>query len=103
MATVNISLPDEMYKDAKKALPKRGFASLSEFIRDSLRKSIYPEITENGFTREFEDRVLEAEKEPMENDIVLETEEDIDKFFKKFHNELEQERHKRKRNGKASI
>lgn len=81
MATVNISLPTTMYKDAKRVLSKKGYASLSELIRDSLRKTLYPEITENGFTREFEDQVLEAEKEPMENDIVLETEEDIDKSF----------------------
>lgn len=93
MATVNISLPNEMYKDAKKALPRRGYASLSELVRDSLRKILYPEITENGFTREFEDRVLEAEKQPDEPD-VWETEEDVKNFFRKMRKELKLKRNK---------
>lgn len=68
-ATVNISLPKTMYQDAKKVLIKRGYASISELIRDALRHSIYPHITENGFTREFEERVLESAKEPIEQSI----------------------------------
>src|SRR3989338_6855624 len=66
MATVNISIPNNMYNDAKKILAKRGYASLIELIRDTLRKAIYPNITENGFTPEFEAMVLEAAKEPVE-------------------------------------
>ena len=66
MATVNISIPNNMYNDAKKILAKKGYASLSEFIRDSLRKAVYPNVIENGFTPEFEDIVLEAAKEPIE-------------------------------------
>jgi len=42
---------------------------------------IYPELTENGFTKEFEDEVLRAAAKPMENDIVLETEEDVHNYF----------------------
>lgn len=64
--TVNISLPQSLYNDAKKLLTKRGYASLSELIRDSLRTVLYPRITENGFTPEFEEEILEAAKEPVE-------------------------------------
>ena len=42
---------------------------------------MYPELTENGFTKEFEDEVLCAAAEPMENDILLETEEDVHNYF----------------------
>lgn len=68
MATVNISIPDSMYIDAKKVVVKKGYASLSELVRDTLRKIIYPEVTENGFTPEFEEEVLKAAAEPIEND-----------------------------------
>src|SRR3989344_6418833 len=83
--TVNISLPKSLYEDAKKAVGKRGFSSFSEFIRDTLREALYGEdknrITENGFPVWFEDKVLEAEREPEENDIVLKTEKDIHRYF----------------------
>lgn len=70
ITTVNISLPKTMYDDAKKIMLLRGYSSLSELMRDSLRKVLYPPTTVNGFTPEFEDRVLEASKEPLKNDIV---------------------------------
>lgn len=38
-------------------------------------------LTVNGFTEEFEEKVLKAAAEPIENDIVLETEEDIRNYF----------------------
>lgn len=81
MNTINISLPKNMYHDAKKAVKQRGYSSISELIRDSLRRVIYPGLTENGFTPEFEEMVLRSEKEPMKNDIVLETKEDIHNYF----------------------
>lgn len=61
--TINISLPKALYDDAKKHVTKRRYTSVSELIREALRSKLYPELTENGFTREFEDKVLEAEKE----------------------------------------
>lgn len=79
MATVNISIPDNMYNDAKKILAKKGYASLSELVRDTLRKTIYPEYTQNGFTPEFEEEVLAAEKEPDVGE--WKTEKDIDDYF----------------------
>ena len=83
MATVNISLPNNMYSDAKKLLAKRGYASLSELIRDTLRNILYPRLTENGFTPEFEEEVLEAAKEPVEKAKVWKSVEDVERYFKK--------------------
>lgn len=87
MSTINISLPKNMYEDAKKALSTGRYASISELIRDALRKVLYEEedknaITENGFPVWFEDKVLESEKQPEENDIVLETDKDIENYFR---------------------
>ncbi len=58
-----------MYEDTKVTLVRRGYTSISEFIRDAIRDVLYPPLTENGFTPEFEAQVLRAEKEPIENDI----------------------------------
>lgn len=80
--TVNISLPVSLYKDIKNTIKVRGYSSVSELMRDAVRRVLYPELTENGFTPEFEDMVLKSEKEPVENDIVLETDEDVKNYFK---------------------
>ena len=56
--TINISLPKSMYQDAKKLVVTRGYTSISELIRDALRGVIYPRLTENGFTSEFEEEIL---------------------------------------------
>ncbi|MCJ7739924.1 ribbon-helix-helix protein, CopG family [Candidatus Microgenomates bacterium] len=81
MTTINISLPLQMYKEAKKTLADRGYASVSELVREALRGYLYPKLTVNGFTPEFEDRVLKAAKEPIDNDLVFKTEKDIDDYF----------------------
>lgn len=70
MTTINISLPTSMYKDTKRLLARRGYASISEAVRDALRPILYPHLTENGFTSEFEDQVLKASEEPRKNDLV---------------------------------
>lgn len=82
LQTINISLPKPMYQEAQKILNKRGYASISELIRDALRGVLYPFLTVNGFTPEFEQKVLEAAKEPVENDIVLRSEKDIENYFR---------------------
>ena len=79
--TINISLPKEMYEDAKRHVKKRGYASVSELIRDAVRDWIYPRVTVNGFTPEFEKMVLKAEKEPRENHIILKSKKDIREYF----------------------
>jgi len=70
MATINISLPTTMYQDAKAILRVRGYASISELIRQALRDVLYPKITENGFTPAFEKKVLQAEKEANAGNVV---------------------------------
>lgn len=69
MTTINISLPTPMYKDAKAQLDSRGYSSMSELIRDALRDELYPRVTVNGFTPEFEEEVLKAAAEPIEDSI----------------------------------
>ncbi len=81
ITTVNISLPTTMYEDAKKHVRRRGYASVSELIRDAVREWLYPRITVNGFTPEFEKQVLKSEKEPRENDIILKSRKDIRAYF----------------------
>lgn len=70
MMTINISLPKTMYEDAKKAMTTKRYASVSEFIRDALRDVLYPRVSINGFTPEFEDLVLKASKSPKKHDRV---------------------------------
>ncbi|PIP61113.1 hypothetical protein COW99_05830 [Candidatus Roizmanbacteria bacterium CG22_combo_CG10-13_8_21_14_all_38_20] len=81
MTTVNISLPVEMYSDAKTVILERGYASLSELVRDALRGLLYPHLTVNGFIREFEDRVLEAATESQGKDVLLKTNKDLKNYF----------------------
>lgn len=81
--TINISLPKQMYEDAKKMLAARRYSSISELIRDALRKHIYEGLTVNGFTKEFEDEVLRVAAEPDDKDQIFETEKDISNYFRK--------------------
>lgn len=53
-----------MYVDAKKAVEKNKYTSISELFRDALRRFLYPQLTENGFTPEFEEEVLGLENDP---------------------------------------
>jgi Arc/MetJ-type ribon-helix-helix transcriptional regulator len=79
--TINISLPKSILTDARKHMVSRGYATLSEFIRSVLRNELYPRLTENGFTPEFETEVLKAAAEPRSKDKTWETEEDITNYF----------------------
>lgn len=92
--TVNISLPKEMYKDAKKMVAERRYASISELVRDALRKIVYQEeeITDNGFSRWFEDKVLEAAKEPVDKSKTIETDKDLENWFAELHKKVEARR-----------
>lgn len=80
--TVNISLPTSMYKDAKRHMKVRGYSSISEFVRTALRTMIYPELTENGFMPEFEEKVLKSAALPLKDDIVFENEQEVDNYFR---------------------
>ncbi len=81
MKTINISLPKAMLDDAKKVLKRKHYASMSELMRDALRKELEnQEITENGFTTGFEKEVLWAAA-GEDSGEVWEKPEDVDKFF----------------------
>ncbi len=86
MNTIQVSLPKSMYEDAKKLVKTRPFRSVNEVVEEAVKKFLKEEdpnaITENGFPVWFEDEVLKASAEPMDNDIVLESEEDIDNYFR---------------------
>lgn len=102
--TINISLPKSMYEDAREVVKEKRFTSISELIRHALRDVLYPGgLTENGFTPEFEDAVLKAEKQPIENDTVWETESDIDNYFLKLKNEINSAKNKKNRRIRASV
>lgn len=82
--TINVSLPKGL-NDLAKAQVKAGlYSSVSEVIRDALRRLFgdNQQITVNGFTKEFEDKVLEASRSPRDNDVVIETDEDLENLFK---------------------
>lgn len=70
MMTINISMPRGLYKQAQSRAKKYHYASVSEVIRDSLRWWLNDNLTRNGFTPEFEEQVLKAAAEPLENDIT---------------------------------
>lgn len=81
--TVNISLPKSLYEDAKRLATNRRYASISELVRDAVRRVLYPALTENGFTPEFEDEILRRAKESMENDVIWEGKEaDLARYAK---------------------
>lgn len=82
--TINISLPNKLYKAAKKLVAEEKYSSISEVVRAGIRRVLYDadKITENGFPGWFEDKVLESADEPRKNDIVLESEEDVKNYFK---------------------
>lgn len=88
--TINISLPEKLYKTAKKLVAEGKYHSISEVLRAGLRRVIYDadKITENGFPGWFEDAVLESAAEPVKKDAVWETKEDIDMYFKKLHKRI---------------
>lgn len=90
--TINISLPTHLYKEIKTFIARRGYASFSEFFREAARNKVYPELTENGFTSEFEEAVLRAAKEPRDESKVWKTEKDIDEYFEKLRKELKLKR-----------
>lgn len=95
--TINISLPKQLYKSAKKLVAEEKYHSISEVMRAGLRRVIYDadKITENGFPGWFEDQVLEAEQESIKQSSVWETEEDMKKYFEKLHKKVEAKKRKR--------
>lgn len=83
MPQILINLPDKLKRDLDQYVDEYGYASTSEAVRQGIRQLVQnePKITVNGFTEEFENRVLEAAKEPLDQSVTLETGEDIDRYF----------------------
>lgn len=99
--TINISLPKNMYADARNVVKQRRYASVSELIRYALRNILYPSgLTVNGFSPGLEEEVLRSAAESAENDIVLKTNKEINDYFL---NLKIPSKMKRVRNGKNSI
>lgn len=71
MMTINISMPKGLYSEAKKKAKRYHYASISELIRNALRWWLSDEdLTVNGFTPEFEEEVLKAEKEADKENVI---------------------------------
>lgn len=68
--TTNISMPKGLYEKAKSQAKKYHYNSVSELIRDALRWWMNDNLTRNGFTPEFEESVLKAEKEADKGNVV---------------------------------
>ncbi len=81
ITTINISLPKSMYEDAQAMVVRRGYSSMSELFRDTLRDKLYPRLTENGFSPEFEEAVLRSAAEPKNRDYVLTTDKEVEDYF----------------------
>ncbi|MBI5619827.1 hypothetical protein HY950_02600 [Candidatus Gottesmanbacteria bacterium] len=67
--TINISLSQGLYDEAKRHQREYHYSALSELIRDALRWWLNPRLTRNGFTPEFERSVLKAAAEPIEDSV----------------------------------
>ncbi len=63
-------MPRGLYAQAKRRAKKYHYTSVSEVIRDALRWWLNDNLTRNGFTPEFEEEVLKAEKEADAGKVV---------------------------------
>jgi Arc/MetJ-type ribon-helix-helix transcriptional regulator len=79
MTTINVSIPTDMYKRAKNAIPSGGYASISELIREALRKMLY--TTNQTEPTSFEKKVIDAESSSSSDDIILNTDSEMKSFF----------------------
>ena len=81
---VNVPMPSELKKAVDQLVAQGWYASASEVIREGTRRVIKtsPKLTVNGFTEEFEKQVLKAAAEPVDYDTVIETEEQLEEYFK---------------------
>lgn len=87
---VNVPMSSELKRSIDQVVASGWYSSISELMREGARRVIKSssKITVNGFTEEFENHVLEAEKGSRDDDLVIETEEQLEKYL----NELRQGR-----------
>lgn len=87
--TTNITFPRDEWKALKIVAMEQG-VSMAEFVRTNLKNVLHrtvktlirkKRLTINGFTPEFEEEVLRAEKEPVDRTKVWKTSKDIDDYF----------------------
>lgn len=76
--TTNITFPKDQWQALKTVAMHQG-VSMAEFVRQEVGKAVRKtakilisrrRLTVNGFTPEFEEEVLAAEREPINQDIV---------------------------------
>lgn len=87
--TTNITFPKDQWQALKTVAMHQG-VSMAEFVRQEVGKAVRKtaktlisrrRLTVNGFTPEFEEEVLKAAAEPVDNRWVLKTGDDVGKFF----------------------
>jgi len=81
LTTINISLPEKMYKDVRSLAKNQSYSSVSEVVRDALRKLMNTSYSIDSTPQYLVDAAIAAEKEPVQDDVMLESEEDIDSYF----------------------
>lgn len=78
--TINVSLPQSLSDLAQEQVNQGYFASISEVVRTALREFLDVAKPKSKHDR-FVEKVLKASAEPLEDDIVLETDEDFESYF----------------------
>ena len=86
MNTVTVTIPNEVNRSLEAQVKAGWFASVGDAVVAGAKLLVQKKqkLTVNGFTEEFEERVLESAKEPIEVSEargVLETDKDIDNFM----------------------
>ncbi len=95
--TIRADIPIEMKRQIDSVIASGKFASVNAVVQHALT-AVLPKpkrsrLTVNGFTPEFEEEVLASSRSPSENDTVIETEEDLERYFDRITKEVDKERH----------
>lgn len=78
MTTINISLPEKLKQKAQSLVDEGYYASFSDLIRDSLRKTVSLFYQKSKHELLAEDAWLEHKQGKT---ITLNSKEDVDRFF----------------------
>jgi Arc/MetJ-type ribon-helix-helix transcriptional regulator len=65
-STITVSIPSGLKRSAERLVRKGRFTSISEVVSVGIKKVVSSKetLTENGFSKEFEEHVLQSAKEP---------------------------------------
>lgn len=97
--TIRAIIPTEIKHRMDQAIAMGEFPSVHDLVSRALTtvlpqvKRRRPRLTVNGFTPEFEDVVLASSKLPADTDTVIETDEDLERYFDRIMKEVEKKRH----------